>query len=250
MNTIPKMLQTHSQTVEALCPIHHSNLMEIAGHMLCKLCAKETITHSHAAYERELQLRLLQQKINNSGLNKRYLTCGFKNFLIQCSAQENAVKDCQNFAQQIISDNNPNMLLIGTPGTGKTHLSASIIRNILHNSTKSARYYTSAEIAQKIMDTWSDSSRSENELIRHFTSFDLLVIDEYGLHDRHEKRLEMIHKVLYSRYDNMKSTLLISNFTLQTMQQDLGVRLWSRLHDNNLIVVPCYGEDKRISKNI
>ena len=144
-----------------------------------------------------------------------------------------------------MSDQNPNMLMIGTPGTGKTHLSASIIRNILHNSTKSARYYTSAEIAQKMMDTWSDPSRSEKEVIDHFSSFDLLVIDEYGLHDRHEKRLEMVHKVLYSRYDSMKSTLLISNFTVQNMQRDLGVRLWSRLHENNLIVVPCYWDDQR-----
>ena len=114
-------------------------------------------------------------------------------------------------------------------------------------STKSARYYTSAEIAQKMMDTWSDASRSEKEVIDHFSSFDLLVIDEYGLHDRHEKRLEMVHKVLYSRYDNMKSTLLISNFTVQNMQRDLGVRLWSRLHENNLIVVPCYWDDRRIT---
>ena len=82
---------------------------------------------------------------------------------------------------------------------------------------------------------------------RYSSSFDLLVIDEYGLHDRHEKRLEMVHKILYSRYDSMKSTLLISNFTLQNMQQDLGVRLWSRLHENTLIVVPCYWDDHRIT---
>ena len=37
-----------------------------------------------------------------------------------------------------------------------------------------------------MMDTWSDSSRSEKEVIEHFSGFDLLVIDEYGLHDRHE----------------------------------------------------------------
>ncbi len=75
----------------------------------------------------------------------------------------------------------------------------------------------------------------------------LLVIDEYGLHDRHEKRLEMVHKVLYSRDNNMKSTVLISNFTLESIQRDLGVRLWSRLHENNLIVVPCYWDDHRIT---
>ena len=245
MNALFKTLQIDAEGTETLCPSHHTPMIEIAGHRLCKLCAKETVHQSHATYKNELQQRLLQQKINNSGLNKRYMNCGFKNFLIESPAQENAVKQCQNFAQQIISDHYPNLLLIGTPGTGKTHLSASIIRNILHNSTKSARYYTSAEIAQKIMDTWSDASRSEKEVIEHFSSFDLLVIDEYGLHDRHEKRLEMVHKVLYARYDNMKSTILISNFSVIMMEKDLGCRLWSRLHEDKLVMAQCYWNDNR-----
>lgn len=77
------------------------------------------------------------------------------------------------------------------------------------------------------------------------TSFDLLVIDEYSLHDRHEKRLEMVHKVLYSRYDQMKSILLISNFSPLQLEKDLGGRLWSRLHENSLMIVPCYWDDYR-----
>ncbi len=91
-----------------------------------------------------------------------------------------------------------------------------------------------------MMDSWSDHSSSEDEIIRQLTSFALLIIDEYGLHDRHEKRLEMVHKVLYSRYDQMKSTLLISNFSLAQFEKDVGTRLWSRLHENGLMIVPCY----------
>ena len=98
------------------------------------------------------------------------------------------------------------------------------------------------------MNSWSDASISKKELIDHFASFDLLVIDEYGLRNRHEKHFKMVHQVLDNRYDNMKSTLLISNFTVQNMQRDLGIRLWSRLHENNLIVVPCYWDDQRITK--
>jgi len=242
-----RALQTYPVVTNELCPTHRCPMLEISGHQLCKQCAKETIRKAHTSYENGLQQRLFQQKIKNSGLNKRYMNCGFKNFVVSTLAQDNAIKLCQSFAQQIISEQHPNLLLVGTPGTGKTHLSASIIRNLLHNSTKSARYYTSAEIAQNMMDTWSDPSRSEKELIEHFSSFDLLVIDEYGLHDRHEKRLEMVHKVLYSRYDNMKSTLVISNFSLTMMEQDVGPRLWSRLHENDLIVVPCYWKDNRIN---
>lgn len=73
------------------------------------------------------------------------------------------------------------------------------------------------------MNSWSDALSSEKELIDHFSSFDLLVIDEYGLHEKHFK---MVHQVLDSRYDNMKSTLLISNFTVQNMQHNLGGLLW------------------------
>ena len=247
MNTMLRALQTYPVVTNELCPTHRCPMLEISGHKLCKQCVKETIRKAHTSYENGLQQRLFQQKIKNSGLNKRYMNCGFKNFVVSTLAQDNAIKLCQSFAQQIISEQHPNLLLVGTPGTGKTHLSASIIRNLLHNSTKSARYYTSAEIAQNMMDTWSDPSRSEKELIEHFSSFDLLVIDEYGLHDRHEKRLEMVHKVLYSRYDNMKSTLVISNFSLTMMEQDVGPRLWSRLHENDLIVVPCYWKDNRIN---
>jgi hypothetical protein len=47
-------------------------------------CAKETVHHSHAAMRDELQQRLLQQKIKNSGLNKRYLDRGFKNYVVAC----------------------------------------------------------------------------------------------------------------------------------------------------------------------
>jgi len=120
----------------------------------------------------------------------------------------------------------------------------------VHNTRRSARYTTSADIAQRMRDTWADISCSENEVIKHFSSFDLLVIDEYGLHDRHEKRLEMVHKILYSRYDNLKSTVLISNFILEKIQLDLGIRLLSRLHENNLIIVPCYWDDYRIIESL
>lgn len=73
MNTMLKTLQIHAGATEILCPVHHAPLMEIAGQKLCKLCAKEIVHHSHTAYEHELKQRLLQQKIKNSGLNKRYL---------------------------------------------------------------------------------------------------------------------------------------------------------------------------------
>ncbi|MBJ9986992.1 ATP-binding protein [Acinetobacter sp. S40] len=245
MNTLVNLSKIQFQVTDQLCLIHHEHMTVIGGHLICKSCAKEKVVNAQDQNLAEMQKSLLQQRISNAGLKKRYVDCGFKNFAVINQAQENAVYRCQCFAEQLISGEISNLLLFGSSGTGKTHLSASIIRNILHRSLRSVRYFTSAEIAQKMMDSWSDHSSSEDEIIRQLTSFDLLVIDEYGLHDRHEKPLEMVHKVLYSRYDQMKSTLLISNFPLAQFEKDVGTRLWSRLHENGLMIVPCYWDDFR-----
>ena len=230
------------------CSIHDKNMCVIAGHLICKDCAKTHVKLGQKEHVYEVSNNLKKLRIKNSGLLKRYLDCGFKNYSCSTLAQENAIKNCQNFAQEIMVGNTLNLIMYGNPGTGKTHLSASVIRNIILNSPLAARYYTSAQIAQLMMDTWSDISKSEDEVIEHLSSFDLLVIDEYGLHDRHEKRLEMVHKVLYSRYDAMKPTLLISNFDIRLLEKDLGMRLWSRLQENSLILIPCYWGDQRISR--
>lgn len=247
MNSLVSLLKSDSTQTQNLCPIHLEPMLSLANHLVCNTCAKEHFEKSQKAHHAEVQQNLMQKRIKNSGLPERHLQCGFKNYVCDHLAQVEALEKCQNFAHQIMNGKTPNLIMYGYCGTGKTHLSASILRNILHKSVLSARYYTSAQIAQKLMDTWSDTTKSEDEVIQQLTSFELLVIDEYGLHDRHEKRQEMIHKVLYSRYDRLKSSLIISNFDLKTLQKDLGVRLWSRLHENELFLVPCYWNDQRLA---
>ena len=97
------------------------------------------------------------------------------------------------------------------------------------------------------MKAWDKDTKdqSEQSVIYDFTQYDLLILDEYGLHDR-DKRLELVHKVLYSRYDDGKSTMLISNMTLDQLRSDLGDRLWSRFQHGGLSVVECSWMDGRV----
>ena len=134
----------------------------------------------------------------------------------------------------------------GKTGTGKTHLSCATARTLL-NKGMYVRYITSEEMAQKIMRAWDKDTKdsSEQSVIYEFTQYDLLILDEYGLHDR-DKRLELVHKVLYARYDAMKPTMLISNLTLGELQKDLGDRLWSRFQQGGLTVVECNWGDQRL----
>ena len=103
-------------------------------------------------------------------------------------------------------------------------------------------------MANDIADAYKRNDDNEKNSILRYVDTDLLILDEYGLHDRHENRprlLEMVHKVLYARYDAMKPTMLISNMSLAQLKTDLGDRLWSRFQDGGLTVVECNWADAR-----
>ncbi|MBD8010663.1 ATP-binding protein [Acinetobacter pecorum] len=246
MNIAIDLLKTPNEVLTTLCSKHGYPLIKVGSHQLCKVCAKENLEQTNKQHQEELQQKLLQYRIHSTGLNQRYLECGFSNYSVSTIEQQQVVGYCQNFTQQLLNGSKSSFILYGTPGTGKTHLGSAIVRNLIYKTKMSARYITSAQIAQTIMSSWSIEDQSEEQWIQFFADFDLLVLDEYGLHDRHSARLELIHKVLYKRYDMMKPTMIISNFTIENLEQDLGVRLWSRLHENQLITVPCYWSDHRM----
>jgi DNA replication protein DnaC len=99
------------------------------------------------------------------------------------------------------------------------------------------------------MNAWEQPDATEKSVIYDFSQYDLLILDEYGLHDR-DKRRELVHKVLYARYDRMKPTMLISNLTLAELQKDLGDRLWSRFQQGGLTVVECNWTDQRVGGGV
>lgn len=247
MNPAIELLAAPNQVLSTLCPIHGYPFIKMGTHQICKACANENLEQSKLQHQKDLNNRLLQSRIKGACLSHRYMQCGFSNYIIATDEQKHVVECCQRFTEQFLNGSKSNLIIFGTPGSGKTHLSSAIIRNVIHRSKLSARYVTSSYIAQTIMNSWNITDQSEEQWINFFADFDLLVIDEYGLHDRHTTRLELIHKVLYRRYDLLKPTIIISNFTLKDLEQDLGVRLWSRLHENQLLSAACYWADYRMT---
>jgi len=224
---------------ESVCETHKQQKVRMGGHEICPACAAEYTKQQNEKYDREVNRRAFKAHMSTGMLPERHQNSGFANY------------KCELPGQTVT-----NLVMVGKTGTGKTHLACATARTLLKNGKK-ARYITSEEIAQRIMQAWDKDTKdmSEKSVIYDFAQYDLLIVDEYGLHDR-DKRKELVHKVLYARYDAGKPTMLISNMALQDttdrfgkvihgLISDLGDRLWSRFQHSGLTQVECVWADAR-----
>ncbi|MFV5390876.1 ATP-binding protein [Acinetobacter towneri] len=230
---------------EMFCQIHNERMVKVLGRDTCKTCAREFLRKSEAEHAQELLESTRKKRVNAAMIPARHASCGFKNYVANTQAQQYAVGQCKKFSGDFVKGQAGNMIMTGRTGTGKTHLACAMIRNILHLGGF-ARYITSEDMANSIANAWTQPDSSESTEIYRFTEYDLLIVDEYGLHDQHENRLKLVHKVLYSRYDAKKPTIVISNFTTDELSKNLGDRLWSRFQHDGLTVVECNWQDSRI----
>ncbi|WP_180052367.1 MULTISPECIES: ATP-binding protein [unclassified Acinetobacter] len=234
--------------VQEICTKHNVAMIQAGPYHKCPQCAVEYHEQQLAQAQAEVDHMVRQKHFDGAMLPERHAHSGFKNYLVNNAGQQNALNHIVSYAKGMLNGEKNNLLMVGPTGTGKTHLSCAMAKTLLKKG-KHARYITSEDLAQRIMNAWEQPDATEKSVIYAFTQYDLLILDEYGLHDR-DKRREMVHKVLYARYDRMKPTMLISNMTLEELQKDLGDRLWSRFQQGGLTIVECNWADQRLGGGV
>lgn len=246
MNALnPHSFEIDFQITAEYCHKHSEAKIKIGNFTVCKSCSIELVKQGNQNHQDQVNQVVREKHFASAMLPSRHAECGFKNYNVVNDGQRLAKTECLNFAKTIILNQVKNLIMTGRTGAGKTHLACAVARNLM-NSQKYARYVTSEDMATDISNSWKKADDSEANAIYRYTEYDLLIIDEYGLHDQHESRLQLIHKVLYSRYDAKKSTMIISNFTSKELKDNLGDRLWSRFQHDGLVQIECNWADGRV----
>lgn len=224
-----KMMQT-----DLICSIHQTPLYKISDDQkaICKQCEIEKRIADEKKHQQNSAHEFLKNKIRSIQMPERHKACRFKNFNISIKGQGIAYSQVVQYSKDVLSGKRSNILLFGKVGTGKTHLACSTAVFLVSNN-KTVRYITSDDLATEIMQSWDRKDQTEKSVISSFTDLDLLIIDEYGLHDlTNKKKLELIQKVLNSRYENMKPVMIISNLDTEQVKSTIGDRNWSRLQQD------------------
>jgi DNA replication protein DnaC len=116
-----------------------------------------------------------------------------------------------------------NVVMIGNPGTGKTHLSIGLGMKACMNGY-SVRFYTAASLATELVEA-SDYKRL-TKLERQLASVDLLIIDELSYLSFNRHQSDLLFKVISDRSE--KGSIIITT--------NLEFSRWTELFDNPTMV--------------
>ena len=194
-------------------------------------------------------------------LPKRFMDCGFSDYVANDDGQKRALAICKRYAERW-SDRKEKggcLVMCGKPGTGKTHLAASIVREVvlrehlfraddvsLDPRHQFALYVTASSMSRSVKATYSkDAQRTEHDVIREFSNKALLVVDEVGAQRKTENELLIIQEIIDNRYQNVLPTILISNLAESDLAEYIGERALDRMYENGGAVVAFDWESHR-----
>ena len=187
------------------------------------------------------QIRFKKDNVYRAGIKVSHFpfikTIDDFDFSFQPSLSRTRIKD---FLSLRFMDNNENIIFIGSPGTGKTHLSTSIGLEATRNS-KSTYFISCKELVWQL-----EKARYENTLerrLKHFTSYSLLIIDELG-HDKLTiDESNDLFQLLQMRYEK-HSTIITSNYNISEWSNIFGenkialdATLDRLLHHSNIVTI-------------
>ena len=140
-----------------------------------------------------------------------------------------------------------NLLLIGPTGTGKTHISTAIARELIHQG-----YDVIYDSTQNILSDF-ESDRFRSNYGRNDTVSDkyldctLLIIDDLGTEFSNQFTLSTLYNLLNTRQNRGLATVISTNLSPDELAHKYEDRIYSRIIGGAKIM-PFEGKDRRVAK--
>lgn len=201
---------------------------------------RELEEQQNAAREQRIALA---RKMGSALIPKRFVEKTFAGYQAQTEGQQRALRICTKYAEKFteISETGRCLLLLGKPGTGKTHLGVAIANEVMRTTTATAVYRTVGAVLQSIRATYDKySEQTEAEILRGLISPSLLVLDEIGVSKEEPSDFELttLFAIINGRYEEMRPTVVISNLDAEKLPRAIGDRCMDRLREGGGVLVP------------
>lgn len=195
----------------------------------------------------EFEKRNKTAKANNifkkSIINDDLSQCTFDNYKATNEELARAKALCERYAENFNLDNKQSLLLQGSFGTGKSHLSMSIVKTVRAKSF-SVLYMNVPQLISTIKGTYNkNTTLTEQELNQIISEVDLMIFDDFGI-NMNEFATGKMFELIESRVG--KHNVYTTNLNAQELSKNKDAqRIFSRMMSNTTLI-KMDGEDYRM----
>lgn len=218
---------------------------------VCKTCSDTGFVGTKMC--KCLKELLITKNIKSSGIGRLIEKQSFDNFDLEWyrsdeqsyARMKKNVETAKAFAIGFASHND-NLLLIGTTGTGKTHISTSIAREVIHQG-----YDVLYDSIQNILTVFENdrfhSSYGQREPEGDkFFECDLLIIDDLGTEFVNQFSISTLYNIINTRGNKGLSTIISTNLSASDLRAKYDGRIISRIIGSEYKVLYFTGKDHRV----
>jgi DNA replication protein DnaC len=201
-----------------------------------------------------LELELREREVNR--INRLVKIAGFRVIkTLEDFEWTNAIRIPQSITREELEafrfvERKENLILLGSVGTGKTHLATAIALRACQNGRR-AHFFTAASLANTLLE------KNQKKILGAFQEtlkkMELIVLDEVGFVPLHQEAAELLFQVISDCYEQ-KSLIITSNLEFGQWNTVFGdnrltTALVDRLvHHSHIIVFS--GESYRLTQSV
>jgi len=205
----------------------------------------------------------LEEKAQIPGL---YRNASFENFAITSPELRTTVMAVKKFADDFPNESRPGLLLIGEPGTGKTHLAVAAMRRVVEKGFE-CLFSDYQNLLDRIRSGYDAASNSaDKEAYRDALESEVLLLDDLGAHRVTDWVEDTITSIITYRCNHRKALIATTNLPdpdagsivmqktpmgtdyRRTLADHIGERARSRLFEMCTVVRIRHTEDYRVRK--
>ena len=197
---------------------------------------------------------LVIKNIAASGMGKLIEKQSFDNFSLELYKSDPElyermkynVDTARKFAENF-SNEGGNLLLVGGTGTGKTHLSSAIAREVITRGFDVLYDSTQNIIGEFEADKFKSGYGPYEPKSTKYMECDLLILDDLGTEFTNQFTVSCLYNLLNTRLNRGLSTIISTNLGAEELASRYEDRIYSRIIGRDSTILFFGGSDQRLA---